>query len=336
VDAVTAETDQESSVVNVLANLVDKVPDDSKWAWRWRLLETTRVYALEKLHESGEAVRTARRHAEFYRDLFGQFASDLQLQAPFEDLRGYREEVDNLRAALNGAFSPAGDAALGVELAAAATDLWGAMSLLTEACEWAEKATARIGNAIGTRAEMILQCCLGLALTYTRGMSASARAAFTRALALAEELGDFDYQQRATHGLWLFLGRSAASKEALVFARRYEDVARTRDLQSQAVADWIVGIPLSYMAAHGEGAQRLERAIEHYPVDRRSLDFIRFGSDLRASASAHHTVNLLSLGRLDDASRTALFSIEEARVTGHPTVLCVSLAWAAGFVSRSG
>ncbi len=189
-----------------------------------------------------------------------------------------------------------------------------------------------MGNAVGTRSEMILQCSLGLALTYTRGMIAPARAALTRALALAEELGDFDYQQRATHGLWLFLGRSAASKEALVFAHRYEDVARTRDIQSQAVADWIVGIPLTYMAAHGEAAQRLERAIEQYPADRRSLDLVRFGSDLRASASAHHTVNLLSLGRLDDASRTALFSIEEARGTGHPTVLCVSLAWAAGFV----
>jgi len=206
------------------------------------------------------------------------------------------------------------------------------MSLLTESCDWAEKATAQIGNAVGTRSEMILQCSLGLALTYTRGMTASARAALTRALALAEALRDFDYQQRATHGLWLFLGRSAASREALVFAHRYEDVVRTGDHQSRAVADWIVGAALTYMAAHGEAAQRLERAIEHYPADRRRLDLVRFGGDLRASASAHHTVNLLSLGRLDDASRTALFSIEEARGTRHPSVLCVSLAWAAGIV----
>lgn len=138
-------------------------------AWRWRLLETTRGYALEKLHESGEARRIARRHAEFYCTLFVQFASDGQFQAPIEDLRRYREEVDNLRAALNWAFSPAGDAALGVELAAAAADFWSAMSLLTESCEWAEKATAQMGNAVGTRSEMILQCNLGLALTYTRG-----------------------------------------------------------------------------------------------------------------------------------------------------------------------
>jgi non-specific serine/threonine protein kinase len=224
---------------------------------------------------------------------------------------------------------------LGVELAAAAADFWSPMSLLTESCDWAEKATAKIGNAVGTRSEMILQCSLGVALTYTQGMTAAARTALMRALALAEALPDFDYQQRATYGLWLFLGRSAASREALVFARRYEDVMRAGDHESRAVADWIVGGALTYMAAHGEAAQRLERAIEHYPADRRRLDLVRFGSDLRASASAHHTVNLLSLGRLDDASRTALFSIEEARGTRHPSVLCVSLAWAAGIVFLS-
>ena len=334
--AVTDERDHDSSVImNALTNLVDKslvALDDSNMARRWRLLETTRAYALEKLHESGEAVQTARRHAEFYYSLFVQFAGDGQFQAPIEDLRRYREEVDNLRAALSWAFSPAGDAALGVELAAAAADFWSPMSLLTESCDWAEKAIAKIGNAVGTRSEMILQCGLGLALTYTRGMTDPARAALTRALALAEALRDFDYQQRATHGLWLFLGRSAASREALVFAHRYEDAVRTGDHQSRAVADWIVGGALTYMAAHGEAAQRLERSIEHYPADRRRLDLVRFGSDLRASASAHHTVNLLSLGRLDDASRTALFSIVESRRTYHPSVLCVSLAWAAGIV----
>ena len=37
---------------------------------RYRLLDTTRAYALEKLAESGERELLARRHAEYYRDLF--------------------------------------------------------------------------------------------------------------------------------------------------------------------------------------------------------------------------------------------------------------------------
>jgi non-specific serine/threonine protein kinase len=166
-------------------------------------------------------------------------------------------------------------------------------------------------------------------------MIASARTALTRSLALAQELGDFDYQQRATLDLWLFLARSAASREALDFARGYEEIALGRDRQSEAVADWIVGIPLTYMSAHSEAAARLQAAIEHYPAERRKLDLVRFGTDLRASASAHLTVNQLSLGRLDAASQTALFSVDEARASGHPSALCISLAWAAGFVFLS-
>jgi predicted ATPase len=36
---------------------------------RWRLLETIRAYALEKLIESGERLAMARRHAEYFRRL---------------------------------------------------------------------------------------------------------------------------------------------------------------------------------------------------------------------------------------------------------------------------
>jgi predicted ATPase len=43
---------------------------------RWRLLETIRAYALEKLVESGEAEWVARRHAQFFRDLYASIASD--------------------------------------------------------------------------------------------------------------------------------------------------------------------------------------------------------------------------------------------------------------------
>ena len=124
---------------------------------------------------------------------------------PSMNFERYRTEVDNLRAALNWAFSDEGDAALGVALAATAADFWAAASLLPEACEWAGKALARIGDAAGTRHEMVLQCSFGIARLLTKGMNDEAHEALTQALALAREFADFDYRQRATHGLWLFL-----------------------------------------------------------------------------------------------------------------------------------
>ena len=60
-------------VVERVANLASKsllTLDRFADAGRWRLLETTRAYALEKLEERGEKQPAARRHAEFYRDDF--------------------------------------------------------------------------------------------------------------------------------------------------------------------------------------------------------------------------------------------------------------------------
>jgi predicted ATPase len=62
-----------SEVVEVLSDLVAKslvLTEPNGRTERYRLLDTTRAYALEKLAESGELEAVARRHAEFYRDLF--------------------------------------------------------------------------------------------------------------------------------------------------------------------------------------------------------------------------------------------------------------------------
>ena len=63
-----------SALLEQVANLVAKslvALDGSEPTGRWRLLETTRAYALEKLAESGETEQIARRCAEFFRDLVG-------------------------------------------------------------------------------------------------------------------------------------------------------------------------------------------------------------------------------------------------------------------------
>ncbi len=335
VGATAVAGDTESSVALGISSLVSKslvTLDGPETARRWRLLETVRVYALEKLAESGNTGPVARRHAEFYLALFAPFAIEEQHQAAIDDLDHYRREVDNLRAALNWALSPVGDTVLGAALAAATIDFWVAVSLVAESCDWAGRALAQIGDAAGTHSEMVLQCSLGFGLIYTQGSGTHARAALTRALELAREFEDFDYQQRATYGLWLFSARAMALHDALAFAREYEKVARIRDLQSRATAAWLIGVAQTYLAAHTEANERLSWAIDHYPVGRRGRDMIRFASDLRVSALSHNSVNLLSQGLLDVASRVATTAIEEARGTNQPTALCVALAWAAAVI----
>ena len=340
--AVTAIMENTGLAVGVItdgvANLIVKsliMQDNSDAGNRWYLLETTRAYALEKLEDSGEAQEVARRQAEFCLALFAPFGTEGQLQAAIDDLGRYRAEIDNLRAALYWAFSSGGDAALGVALAAATADFWAAASLMPEACEWARTALARIGEATDTRDEMILQCSLGITLIYTTGMNNDAREALTRALALARQLADFDYLQRATHHLWLFSARASALNDAFMIASEFEKVARSGDAQSRAVVDHWLGIALIYRGAHAEAIERLQRGIGQYPIECRARDLVRFASNSRASAAGHIAVSLLSRGLLDTASRSAVSAIDQARHTSAPAVLCIALAWAAGFIFLS-
>jgi predicted ATPase len=110
-----------SALLEQIANLVAKslvTLDGSAPTGRWRLLETTRAYALEKLAESGEAEQAARRCAEFFRDLVAPAIHGSPVQPTAEDMARYGHEIDNVRAALDWSFSPVGDAAIGVVLTA--------------------------------------------------------------------------------------------------------------------------------------------------------------------------------------------------------------------------
>src|SRR5215470_17579886 len=95
--------DATAAVIEGIANLVAKslvTADRSVSADRWRLLETIRAYALQKLAESGEREQAARRHAEFFRDLFAPTGPGLRSQLAINDMPDRVREIDSVRAAL--------------------------------------------------------------------------------------------------------------------------------------------------------------------------------------------------------------------------------------------
>ncbi len=91
--AATSEAEQ-FQILDQLSLLVDKslvVADEESGAMRYRLLETVRQYALEKLAESGEASEMRNRHRDHY------VASAVELEG--EELVGWAErETGNLLA----------------------------------------------------------------------------------------------------------------------------------------------------------------------------------------------------------------------------------------------
>ena len=121
-----------NNAIDRLADLVANslvVADVSGVEPRFHLLDTIRRYAIEKLDESGDRDRIARRHAAFYRNLFERAEGETSARPMGEWLADYAPEIDNLRAALDWALSPGGDGSVGVALTAAAAPLWLHLSL---------------------------------------------------------------------------------------------------------------------------------------------------------------------------------------------------------------
>ena len=136
-----------SDVVDHVANLVSKsliAADPRGEIARYRLLDTTRLYTFEELKSSGELRRAARRHAEYYQTLFAHADTESESWSQAHWLAIYGQHLDNVRAALDWAFSAEGDQQIEVALTVAAVPLWVQLSLLGECRERVERALARL------------------------------------------------------------------------------------------------------------------------------------------------------------------------------------------------
>lgn len=105
---------------------------------RYRLLEVTRAYALEKLVEAGEFDRLSELHAHAIGRLFAEAEADLNEKTSGavsrgQFLRRLTPELDNLRAARSWSKTSAPDQLLSVGLAAASTEALRLLGLSTEA-----------------------------------------------------------------------------------------------------------------------------------------------------------------------------------------------------------
>jgi len=332
-------------VLSAMDGLVTKslvAADTSDAITYFRLLDTTRAYASQKLGESSEADRIAHRHAVYYHVLLNRIGtktlgSDAELDRTggvTEAWIGTQDHVlDNLRTALDWAFSRAGDGSLGMALTIAAVPLWLRLSLLDECGSRARQALGAL-ETLGTsdpREEMRLHAALGASLPDAPEMAAS----FTRVLDIAETLGDREYRLRALRGLYFHSVSTNQFRAALSFAQRFYNLATSRSNQSdRLVGERMLGTA-KYNLSDLVGARRhLEQVLTVYSAtDLRQAavrfhDVIRFQNDGQVEARVMLTGVLWHLGLSDQAIRMADKSLSEAQAIGHAGSQCLALALA--------
>ncbi|HME21874.1 MAG TPA: winged helix-turn-helix domain-containing protein [Acetobacteraceae bacterium] len=155
----------EDDVLDALVGLVDKslvLPLGGERQNRYRLLESTRAFALEKLVGSGEP-ELPRRFCAYMKDVFRYAYEQWPTTPTGEWLSLYEPELESLRAALGWSLGPDGDTAIGLELAGYSDRLWRELSLLPEQRRWFELALTFLPQETPPDVEARIQLALGWA-----------------------------------------------------------------------------------------------------------------------------------------------------------------------------
>lgn len=325
-----AADDGDAAVVEIVAGLVAKSlvsPIAGRSPRRFRLLDTTRAYALEKLASADDRRNVARRHALFFTALLA--GSD---EAGASGAAGgLLESVSDVRAALEWSFREGGDTAVGVALAAAAATPLLEHSLLGECYGWAERAIAHLGEADrGSAVELELQTSLGWSALFATGKGEAMQGAFLRGLEIADSNPDPHQQLRLLGGLNIIRTRMRDYAGALSLAERGEAIARrTCDEAVIALAEWTLGVCHHLCGHHAVAVRYCESAVRppaRSPYVRKIADY---GFDHRGRALIARARSLWLLGFPDRAVAAGHVAIEAADELGHPISLCIALLYSA-------
>jgi predicted ATPase/DNA-binding winged helix-turn-helix (wHTH) protein len=317
-----------STIVDGIANLVAKslvTLDGSAPSNRWRLLETIRVYAIEKLGKSGEAEQAARRHAEFFQDYVAP--SSHGARPSIENIARYGREIDNVSAALDWSFSPVGDPTIGIVLTVAYVPVWTHWSMMEECHRRIERALQAVTSQAkpDVRHEMQLLSAMGSIMIWTRGGSPETNAILTRALTAAESLDDADYRLRTLWGLYIDHQTRGDHQVALALAERFRRHAVTTADPDLLVGERMVGAAQHFLGNQNQARRHIEHMLTGYVSPADWSDKIRFHVDQRIAACCFYSRILLLQGFADWAMRIAASAVEDALAIDHPISVLFAL-----------
>src|SRR3984957_201219 len=320
-----------SAVLDGIANLVAKswvTLDKSGAGARWILLETIRAYAIEKLVEHAEAEIAAEHHALYFRDLFAPQARDARPSLSDENLARHIREIDNVRAALDWSFSPAGDMAIGIDLTAAYAPVWRHLSLMSEYSERCERALLCLEPHLtpNMSLRMELQINLASAIFITTGPPEQAKTLLIEALETADALNDLNAQ---AGGLSMLISIYFARGEfgrAQIAAERIEQVAhRIGDPVHLRFAYQQMANTLLTRGRSREAQQYLERLLRSPAASGDPRDAIYYNSNDHAADRATLSQALWMQGFAEQAVNEARLCLKELQGADHPLLLCRAL-----------
>lgn len=271
-----------SDVLDLLLHLVDcslAMPEEGSAEWRYRLLETIREYARDRLLESGEDAEVRDRHLDRCLAFAERGATELFGPEQRVWLDSLELEHDNLRSALDWA-STKSDAGVSLRLTTALAEFWvRGWWHQTEGRQRIRAVLARPGGELRLRSRLLWRAG---ELESAEGSWSVAREWYEESLRLARELED----GRLIAGSLLHLSFVAADLGDLDIAERLRrealDLARKLgDRGTIAQTAWDLSTVLLQLGTHSEARTLAEESLANYRAvgnaEGIALCFLRLG-----------------------------------------------------------
>jgi DNA-binding CsgD family transcriptional regulator/tetratricopeptide (TPR) repeat protein len=293
-------TDDGSDVLTHVEGLVNKslLQVEPNGNQRFRMLETVREYALERLEAKGDGPAARRAHAVSYLALAER--ADRMLSSSEANMWLDRLEIehDNLRAALDWVLDN-DQPELAVQLTGTLWHFWYVRGHLREGGEWLERALQRRGSVDQVTASLARALTGAGVLAHYRGDYRLAGALCGDALAASRLLGDQACIAAALDGLAL-VARAGANYSAA--RAMYQEAAGIL----QSLGDtWGLGYTLRYLAAVMWVAADYQAA---RPIAERALTLARELRDQQGITTALTVLSFVdcALGHAAEARSTAV------------------------------
>jgi predicted ATPase len=293
----------------------------------YRLLETTRAYAREKLLGGDEIQRVRRVHAEdCYKTVSEVQASSSATLA--ERVTFYRRRIDDVRSALEWAYSPEGDAGFGASLTAICAPIFLRLSLLDEYRGYVERALQNSAATPASDPLMVrnLNLALGYLLLHMEKDPVQMKAAFGAALRISDQTNVPARDSRAIAGMWLGTLFSGDYPAALAIAQRVQRddgdcVGEAADL----VHARMMSLTLHFMGEFAGTRRFVERILQH-PLRSTPLEHDKvFYIDLEVATYTVSARNAWIEGYPDRASDMARHGVELAMSIDNAVGICYAL-----------
>ncbi|KUY59288.1 ATP-binding protein [Burkholderia sp. RF2-non_BP3] len=336
----------EGQLLNLLADLVAKslvVADVNGSIAYYRLLHTTRAFALSRLHESGDAESCALRHARLYLDRLRDHATESPQCFPpgsHAARNPCEHEIDNVRAALEWAWATDGQLELALELTAASIPLWLSLSLFDEYAFRVKQALDALSaqqqsdTAISPRTALRLWSAHATSLTHRVGGGDDMTEAWRNVLLLSEALDEKEQRFTALWGIWASQRNTSQYASALTVAQQLLETAESiNDPFHVAVGERVVGTSLFYLGQLDRAHRHIEKAISRFMFcESQPLPGPLQFDQLIASRSFQAQILLLR-GLPDHALAVATHNVEQALDSRNITSIAYALCQGACPVS---